>query len=229
MDKLIEKIQNSKALLFDLDGVLTDTMPYHCSSWIQAFQEKCGFVLDPMEIYLREGEKGEKSVKEILFRSGIPFSDQLVSEIIHAKAFYFQKSIKHPVFFDGVRDLIQELSSIKNLALVTGTPLTEVKNMLPDSFLAYFKVIVTGSDVIEGKPHPEPYQKALDRLSILPQEALVFENAPLGIESAKGAGIEVCAIATSLPPEKLDEADYLCENYSIWISLMSQFLEFVPS
>jgi beta-phosphoglucomutase len=70
-------------------------------------------------------------------------------------------------------------------------------------------VVVTGNDVAHGKPDPEPYRLALNKLEITPGDAVVIENAPLGIESAKAAGIRCIAVATSLPESYLKKADVI--------------------
>jgi len=94
--------------------------------------------------------------------------------------------------------------------------------MLSGSFRHLFKVVITCNDVEHGKPDPEPYLKALDLLQVSPQESLVIENAPLGIQSAKSAGIQVCALATSLPKEELTTADYLCRNHTELFALRAE-------
>jgi beta-phosphoglucomutase-like phosphatase (HAD superfamily) len=96
---------------------------------------------------------------------------------------------------------------------VTGTSRHELDEMLPDEIKNLFSVIVTGSDVRFGKPHPEPYQQSLKRLNIEPEKAIVIENAPLGIRSAKRAGLKCFALETSLSREYLKEADYIFRSF----------------
>jgi len=93
------------------------------------------------------------------------------------------------------------------LALVTGTSRHELYQILPTSLRDLFSVIVTGSDVKHGKPHPEPYLKSLKGLKIKASAAVVIENAPFGIRSAKQAGLKCIALETSLPKKYLSEAD----------------------
>ncbi|HLD69311.1 MAG TPA: HAD family phosphatase, partial [Candidatus Omnitrophota bacterium] len=89
----------------------------------------------------------------------------------------------------------------------TGTSRHELHRILPDYLYNLFSVVVTGTDVKNGKPHPEPFLKALKLLKIKSSEAVVIENAPLGIQSAKKAGLRCFALASSLPKQFLHEAD----------------------
>ena len=79
--------------------------------------------------------------------------------------------------------------------------------ILPKEIYDLFTVVVTGNDVINGKPSPEPYLLALEKLALEPADAIVVENAPFGIASAKAADLRCLALATSLPPKYLHQAD----------------------
>ena len=81
------------------------------------------------------------------------------------------------------------------------------------SQLNKFDVIISGDDTEKGKPNPEPYLAAMQKLNILPIESLVIENAPLGIQSAKTAGAYCIAITTTLGREYLKEADEVVKNH----------------
>ena len=77
-----------------------------------------------------------------------------------------------------------------------------------------FDVTVTGSDVRKGKPHAEPFLKALQQLGVNAKQAVVLENAPFGIEAAKRAGLFCIALQTSLPRKYLSRADVTFESYA---------------
>ena len=100
------------------------------------------------------------------------------------------------------------------LALVTGTPRKEVKRILPKDLYKLFNVIVPSDEVTHGKPHPEPYNRALKALRLKPKEAIVIENAPNGIKSAKAAKMRVFAVETSLPKQYLKGADKVFSSLS---------------
>jgi len=90
---------------------------------------------------------------------------------------------------------------------VTGTSRHELRRILPKVWYDLFDVVVTGSDVRRGKPHPEPYLRSLSKLCIQPCEAVAIENAPLGIQAAKNAGLRCLALETSLSREHLKDSD----------------------
>lgn len=203
-----------------MDGVITDTMPAHCQAWRRTLKEFFDVDVPEMEIYRREGEKSDKSVSEILSRFSVFPSRTKLQDAIRFKANLFNKLAGKNVFYPGITDFIEKCSRNKILALVTGTQKKEVNRILSRTFMDCFKVIITCNDIEHGKPDPEPYLKALDGMSLDPSQCLVVENAPLGIKSAKGAGLPVCALATSLPAEELSQADYLCRNHAELFSLI---------
>ncbi len=109
--------------------------------------------------------------------------------ILDKKEELFKKIVKIR-FVCGARNFIRDLDhSGLTLALVTGTAHHEMLEILPETVRKHFKLIITGTDVKIGKPDPEPYLLALKRLKIPAKDAVVVENAPFGIQSAKAAGI----------------------------------------
>ena len=203
----MEKIQlKVKAVIFDLDGVITNTMPDHFRCWKIVFRRH-GIRATHLDIYSREGQKGMMSVKEIFAKYHKSITHEKAQEILEVKEKLFQKMVKRR-FIVGARSFLHFLhrKNIK-LGLVTGTSRHELPQILPEHLVNLFSVIVTGTDVKNGKPHPEPFLKALKLLKLKPNEAIVLENAPLGIQSAKKAGLRCLALASSLPKQFLHEAD----------------------
>ena len=202
-----------------MDGVITDSMPRHCRCWQRAFRDYFGIKVSSLEIYRREGEKSDKSVREILALSGRAVSDKELHEFLDHKAALFSHTGKIR-FFKGMKSFLKKLHRIRKIALVTGTQRKEVLAHFDEKFLSVFEAIVTSTDVTHGKPHPEPYQKALNRLAVNPGKTLVVENAPYGIQSAKACGLKVIALPTSLPAAELKEADYVLKNHEELFALM---------
>ncbi len=200
-----------KAILFDLDGVLVDTMKYHDAAWREAIAAY-GLEVSSEEIYLREGEKGANTANDLLSKAGQKPHPDTIQDLIKHKEKIF-KGYPKAQFFPGASEIVKSLYHQNYLlALVTGSFLAEVKAMMTEDFLSFFKVIVTGDSVLHGKPHPEPYLTALKGLKIEPFEALVIENAPYGIRSAKAAGVTCIAVETSLSKKYLSEADLVLES-----------------
>ncbi|MFA5260481.1 MAG: HAD family phosphatase [Candidatus Omnitrophota bacterium] len=202
-----------QAILFDMDGVITNTMPDHYRAWRTILFQKEGILVPHEEIYRREGQKGSVSVKELLTMYQKKYTRAQGARILLAKELLFKKIVKQR-FILGARSFLAEMKkSGMRLALVTGTSRDEMRRILPPRILNHFTVTVTGNDVKQGKPYPEPYFKALAQLKVKASRALVIENAPFGIRAAKSAGITCFAIATSLPACYLKQADQIFTSF----------------
>lgn len=196
-----------EAVIFDMDGVLIDTMPYHARAWQMAFQS-AGLEISPQEVYEREGESGPEAVEFFFRKRGLdPVSGQAESLLRKKELIFKEIATRRP--FAGVLEFLVALRERrKRLAVVTGTARKELEIALPREIREKFEVIITGDEVKRGKPDPEPYVRALDRLNLVPEKGLVIENAPLGIKSALGAGLRCWAVETSLSCEYLSGAEY---------------------
>jgi len=198
--------QRLKGVLFDMDGVLVDSMRYHDEAW-RVTLRGYGLEISEEEIYKREGQKGHHTARDLLAKAGHQPDDEKIQKLIKEKEIHFKtnaKAILFPKALECVQKLYQEGFS---LAVVTGSFSEEVKNILPVEMRRCFSASVTADRVQIGKPHPEPYLLALAELGIPAQDALVIENAPFGIQAAKAAGAACVALATSLPEAYLQDAD----------------------
>jgi beta-phosphoglucomutase len=199
-------MQNINTVIFDMDGVIVDGMPYHIKSWKDALSTIDMFVSD-LDIYLMEGMTGRETMEIFVKKSDISISDETADNIIKLKRKIFN-DIFSVTLIKGIKSLLLELRDRQyNLALVTGTRLEVVKKVLQVGLENIFEVIVTGEMVNKGKPNPEPYLKAVDELNATKENCIVIENAPAGITSAKSAGLTCFAVQTSLSEEYLQDAD----------------------
>ena len=201
-----------KAVLFDMDGVIADSMHWHAESWQKVFND-FGIELSKAEIFKREGMSGLASIIDIIKEKGkrIPGNDELhLLQKNKLELFETGKVEVYPYAID-----ILEIVHLKNLktGLVTGSLRRSVDFILPAEIVKYFDVIVTVDDINNGKPHPEPYLKAMKELDSGPEETLVIENAPLGIISAKEAGADCYALETTLDSCHLEEADMIFRSH----------------
>jgi len=200
------------SLIFDMDGVITDTMPYHFRAWRSVFLSQ-GINPSHEDIYKREGQKGIDSVRELFTEKGIFYTEKIAKNLLLQKETLFKRIFKRK-FIAGSRAFIKKFYAQGfKLALVTGTSRHEAQKLLPKELWDCFDVTVCGSDVQSGKPHPEPYLKALAKLKIRSKEAVVFENAPFGIRSAKAAGLFCLGLETSLPASYLIGADAIFPSF----------------
>ncbi|MBP1640664.1 MAG: beta-phosphoglucomutase [Bacteroidetes bacterium] len=189
-----------KAVLFDMDGVLFDSMPAHAEAWVRAIR-KIGLPFTHYEAYMHEGRTGTGTINGIFQRE---WGRSATSE--EEKAIYTHKSKEFrelsrtiPMPFAG-----ELLNKLKNkgldIILVTGSGQASLLDSLEVYYPGIFcqEKMVTAFDVKYGKPNPEPYLMGLQKAGVKPWEAVVVENAPLGVEAAKGAGIFTVAINTGI-------------------------------
>lgn len=201
-----------QSVIFDMDGVITNTMPDHFRAWRHVLQE-AGVTVSHYDVYSREGQPGLQSVREIFAAHHRPFDEVKARHLLREKEELFKSTVRQR-FITGSRRFLRRLHHEGfRLALVTGTSRHEMHHILPDALYRLFAVAVTGNDVQHGKPHPEPYLTALKKLDILPKQAVVIENAPLGIRAAKAAGLRCLALETSLPRRHLAEADKVFTSF----------------
>ncbi len=200
-----------KAVIFDLDGVIVDSMPYHFIAWYEALRP-WGVRISCFEVYAQEGERWQETLKGLLKRNRIKPERKVLEAIFAARQKIFKRYFKRFIF-RGAYELLRDLKKQGFLlGLVTGSPMEEVRKILPAGVLKLFAATVAGNQVKKGKPHPEPYLKAAAGLGLAPRDCLVIENAPFGITPARQAGMPCIAVSTSLPKEYLAGADFTIEN-----------------
>ena len=199
---------NLKAVLFDMDGVLFDSMPNHAVSWHQVMAAH-GYDLPYEEAYMNEGRKGADTIRRTCLKQGITVSDEEIKIIYQEKTEAFQL-LPEPEPMPGSFELLQKVKNANLIPmLVTGSAQPSLLNSLQLVFPGIFQKenMVTAFDVERGKPHPEPYLKAMEKGQLKPWETIVIENAPLGTEAAHKAGLFVIVVNTGpLPDEQLWEA-----------------------
>lgn len=192
-----------KAALIDMDGVLYDSMPFHASSWHRLFTELGVTNSNPDEYYLYEGMKGSDTIGMILKRElGRDTTEEERNEIYAHKASLFRQCGEAPPLKGADRMLRAVRDHGLTTVLVTGSAQKSLLENLQRDYPGYFPVerMVTALDVKNGKPHPEPYLRGLEKAGVKAGEAIVIENAPLGVRSAKAAGIFTIAVTTGPIP-----------------------------
>jgi beta-phosphoglucomutase len=200
-----------RAIIFDMDGVIIDSMPYHYLAWYEALRP-WGISVKCFDVYQREGERWDKTLKDLLRQARIRPTEEVLKKIFSYRQKIFKKYFKRYIFKGVDRFLFCLKQKGYILGLVTGTPSHEIRAILPRKIRTLFDCVVAGDAVKYGKPNPAPYLRALRLLRLKAGQCLVVENAPLGIRSAKAAGIFCLALNTSLPSEYLKEADLVVEK-----------------
>ncbi len=198
--------KNFKAVLFDMDGVIVDSMPYHFISWFEALQQY-GVSVTPLDIYEKEGEKSDICIKYFFEKNNVAINDTIIKKVLSLRNDIFQKYFKLRLF-PNIENILKDLKKKGILlAIVTGSSRNKVISILPASISEIFDIIISADMLKQGKPFPEPYLMAAEKLKLLPSQCMVIENAPYGIRAAKAANMYCIAVATGLPKQYLEQAD----------------------
>lgn len=196
-----------RGIIFDMDGVLIDAMPFHAEAIRRAIKEMTNHEIDKRNIYLLEGMPGSSLIKEIFNREHVDrtteVNDKMVRQIGLRKEEIF-KQIQNAQVIEGVRELLEDLTrKCGNLcikAVVSGAARDEVDMILDRNIgTQFFDVIVTGDDTDEGKPNPIPLEIALRKMDIRASEVIVVENSPLGVEAATRARLKFIIVLNNTP------------------------------
>jgi len=212
-----------KALIFDMDGILVDSMPFHAAAWKKAFLDM-GMEIKDEDIYEIEGSNP---------RNGLPLLIRKARKEPDAYDFEMITSIYRQEFerifelksFDGLKECLELLKTRFLLSVVSGSDRLIVHGIVDQLFPGIFDIVVTGDDVTNSKPDPDPFLKAIELLKVRREECIIIENAILGVEAAKKAEIYCIGVPTYLEPSRLDRADLVVSDHK---KLMEHLLSLEP-
>lgn len=216
-----------KAVLFDMDGVLFDSMPAHAASWAKVCTEM-GLTMSVREVYMNEGRTAESTIDLLTQRTwGRPTNPEEVSRIYGLKCEEFKNYPDAPVMHGAPEVLDAVRATGQQIYIVTGSAQDSLLERIYTHLPGYFvrERVICGKDYLKGKPDPEPYLMGLQRAGVSAAEAVVVENAPLGVRAAKAAGIFTIAVNTGI----LDEADLLAEGADMVFPSMEALAEAWPT
>lgn len=201
---------SAKAVIWDMDGVIVDSGPFHLKSWQYAFKKK-GVEFLTADFQQNFGRRNDAIVRTVLG----PVSDEVVSEVANSKEEFFRDQIRHHIrAFPGAVTLIRELARHKfMMAIASSAPMENIDLILTGLEIQdCFQVIVTGREVAESKPSPLIFLKAAEKLGVSAPEAVVFEDAIAGVEAAKRAGMKCVAITNTNAARALTKADLVVDS-----------------
>lgn len=194
-----------KAALFDMDGVLYDSMPNHAYSW-HTSMASFGIEMSEADAYAHEGMRGVETIKKIVKEQrGLEISDEESQRMYDEKSRIFATRPQAEIM-EGVLELQRKMKADGlKIVVVTGSGQHSLLEKLEHDFKGLIEpgMIVSSFDVKRGKPNPEPYLKGLMKAGVEPWEAVVVENAPLGVRAAQAARIFTVAVNTGPLPDKM--------------------------
>jgi beta-phosphoglucomutase len=211
-----------KAVLFDYDGVLVDSMSYHVRAWQIVFKD-FHIDIEPSVVLLAEGARSIELAREVLAENDITLAEDKLVAFVDKKQQRYREITKARFSADAEKLILKIKDNGMRVGVVSGGARTDIEHLVPPRIFEILDVMVTGDDVAIGKPDPEGYLSGADKLGVLPEDCLVIENAPFGIQAAKLAGMKVVAITTTLPRRHLAGADFyatdLVEVQNQWRSI----------
>ena len=196
-----------KAVLFDMDGVLYDSMPNHVIAWQESMAQQ-GLQMTADDAYATEGARGVDTIRQMVKRQQNRIIDEAEAQRMYdVKSRIFHSLPEAPVM-PGIQELMQKIKANGlQVGVVTGSGQRPLIQRILKDFGSYVDEahITTAYDVERGKPNPDPYLMGLQKAgNLAPYEAIVVENAPLGIRAGYAARIFTVAVNTGpLPDEEL--------------------------
>ncbi len=202
----------SLAVIWDMDGVIVDSAQLHFRSWRTAFRAyQSGYTYEDFRHTF--GQKNDVAIRSIL---GDQVGPELIDSITREKEVCFRSLVKSGELevFPGTMDLIRGLHRAGfKLAVASSAPAENIGIILRRLRLKhYFPVVVSSEDVTEGKPAPQVFLLAAERLGTPPGQCLVIEDAVAGVEAAKRAGMKCIAVTNTNTAASLKAADVVVDS-----------------
>lgn len=193
-----------KALLLDCDGVLVDSEDLSCGAWIPVLA-RYGIQTDLAEIRTFLGKSTAAVLEHFRRSNGRPLPDSLGEE---KEAEYYRLADRQLQCFPGAPEVLERLArSGWRLAVASSGTQEKIRFSLEHTgLLPLFESISSAAEVTHGKPAPDLFLLAAQRLGLPAQACVVVEDSLFGIEAALGAGMAVVGFASSFPPQALCEA-----------------------
>ena len=186
-----------KALIFDMNGTMIDDMSYHTIAWRDIINGELKGDLSRDEVKKEMYGKNEEVLARVFGEN--KFSSEEMRGISRRKEEAYQLAFKpHLTLIDGLSSFLEKAYQAQ-IAMAIGTAAIpfNIDFVLDNLNLRhYFPVVISADDVEKSKPHPETFLKAAEAIGARPDNCLVFEDSPKGIETALNAGMEAVAITT---------------------------------
>jgi len=200
----------TKAVLWDLDGVLVDTAPFHFQAWQELFQS-LGKGFADVDFRRTFGLRNDAILRDILGELTAAEVERLAQR---KEELYRDKVEGRVTAIPGAIDLLRRLQRRgSKIAIVSSTPRENVRVVLRSLGLeGAFEAVVAEEDAPKGKPDPQGFLLAAEKLGVEAGECVVIEDAPGGVEAAKRAGMRCIGLATSRPREALAGADLVVDS-----------------
>ncbi|MFC1899421.1 HAD family hydrolase [Chloroflexota bacterium] len=202
---------NDKAVIWDMDGVIADTAPYHLQGWRIVFGKR-GTEYTEEDYWRNTGKRSDSIVRNIL---GDDMPDEDVAAIVKEKDETFQELIARNIrSFPGVLELMAALRENNfKMAIASSAPMQNIQLIVQGLKIEnLFDAIISGWEVTRGKPNPQTFLLAAEKLGIGTKNCVVIEDAISGVTASKRAGIRCIAVTNTTSREELREADIITDT-----------------
>jgi beta-phosphoglucomutase len=190
-----------EGIVFDMDGVLIDSHPVHRIAWSKFLATVGKSVSDEGLSFILAGRRREEILRHFLG----DLSESKIAEYGHQKDLFFEENFQDVRLIPGVSKFLETLETAGlEAGIATSASSARTWGTLRRLELDQrFTAVVTGDDVDAGKPDPAVYQLAAQRMNLSPEQLLVLEDAPCGVQAAKAAGMRCVGVSTNGRAETL--------------------------
>ena len=205
---------NISAWIFDMDGVIVDTNPFHKQAWMSYAQELGKNI---SEEWMHEHVYGRINREALTALLGTPPTEaELVEHTQRKEALFIESYRPHISMVPGLDKVLSEARQEGiSLAVATSAPRMNVEFIFQELGLAeFFPVVIDDQMVEKGKPDPEIYLHAAHALGVAPSECLVFEDSFSGVKAGLAAGMKVIALSTTHSAEEFDGVEMVMPDFS---------------
>ena len=202
-----------RAVIFDMDGVIVDSEPRHERAFREIFAGMGYAETHGIDFPAYYG-RSDRALWLDFIRMHRP--PQSIEVLMGWKQSRFLEIIRaeRPIF-EGIPGFVGRLSRRYRLAVASGSPHAVIDAVLEMGDLRrHFPVVVSSQDVARGKPAPDIFLRAAERMGVAPGDCCVIEDAPAGVQAARAAGMTAIAITNSLPSVELAAAHHIVSNYA---------------
>jgi len=203
--------ESSKAVIWDMDGVIADTGPYHLRGW-QAVFKKMGISYTAADFRHHTGKRNDSIIKGVLGEATPP--DEITA-IIREKDKNFRRLVEQKIRpLPGVLELITSLKEYGfKIAIASSATMENIRLVTRGLNIDNcFDAIISGWEVTRGKPDPQTFLLAAEKLGVKAEDCIVIEDAISGVTASKRAGMTCLAVTNTTPREELGEADLIVDT-----------------
>lgn len=197
-----------KALLFDLDGTLIDSMPHHHNAWVEWYARR-GMPMNAGQFFAATAGRSNAEILLDLFPQYSVEEHVMMAD--DKESIYREFASRSLELIAGAQVFVEQARAAGcKLAVCTASTLPNMALAFERYGIdAWVDTITSPADGLRGKPHPDIFLEAARRLGVAPVDCVVFEDAPLGVEGARRAGMKAVALTTTLSADAFAEYDNL--------------------